>query len=65
MSDDAPSLPLRRALIIFYDDETNTVEVDDSEFGWLEVAELLRTALDYAEMNAPNFAYDESEQSDE
>ncbi len=43
----------RRALVIFYDDATNTVELNADEFTWLEVPELLRAALDLAEWNAP------------
>lgn len=57
MSDDAVELPPdpsnRRALVIFYCDETNTVELSADEFSWLEVPELLRAALDVAEWNAP------------
>jgi hypothetical protein len=43
----------RRALIIFYDDATNTIEMEDGEFSYLEVPELLRAAMDLAEFNAP------------
>lgn len=59
MSDEMPAT--RRALVIWYDDETNTVELDDSEFSWLEVPELLRVALDAAEMNTATPAYDTEE----
>ncbi len=64
MSDDLPELPQRRALIIFYDDETNEIELCSDEFGPLEVPELLRTALDLAELDLPTPVHDESE-SDE
>lgn len=54
MSEAMPPDPSqRRALVIFYDDETNTVELSADEFTWLEVPELLRCALDVAEYNAP------------
>ena len=45
--------PERRALIIWYDDATNTVSLYDDEFSYLEVPELLRAAMDQAEWNAP------------
>lgn len=58
MSDDeTPQMPLdpvnRRALVVWYDDETNTVSLDGCEFTWLEVPELLKAALDIAEENLP------------
>lgn len=63
MNDDAIELPAklpeelvaqdRRALVIYYDDATNTVDLYLDEFTWLEVPELLRAALDVAEFNAP------------
>lgn len=52
MSDDLPN-PGRRALVVWYDDDTNTVEVDASAFTWLELPELLRAAMDYAELGLP------------
>lgn len=55
----------RRALVIWYDDDTNTVEVDAAAFTWLELPELLRVALDYAEMCLPGFDLAESETPDE
>jgi hypothetical protein len=62
MSNEEPQF--RRALVIWYDDDTNTVEVDASAFGWLELPTLLQTALDYAEMQLPSFDY-ETESPDE
>ena len=55
MSEEAmpPDPTERRALVIFYDDDTNTIELAADEFSWLEVPELLRAALDLAEFNAP------------
>jgi hypothetical protein len=58
-------LPGRRALIVWYDDETNEIELYSEEFGPLEVPELLRTALDLAELALPTPVYDESESDDE
>jgi len=54
MSDELPS-PNRRLLIVWYYDDENRVEVDASEFSWLELPELLRAALDYAEENLPHY----------
>ena len=67
MSSPGPMPPLsgRRALIVWYDDVTNNVEVDASAFSWLELPELLRVALDYAELNLPSFDLEESETPDE
>lgn len=45
--------PGRRACVIWFDDDTNTVEVEAPDFTWLELPELLRVALDWAEFNAP------------
>lgn len=63
--DDELETPVRRALVILYDDATNTVEVQAEAFGWLEVPELLRVAMDWAEMNVPGFDYEESGSPDE
>jgi hypothetical protein len=63
MSEEMP--PTRRALIIWYSDETNEIELDDSEFSYLEVPELLRCALDAAELNAPTPAYETEDSEDE
>lgn len=57
MSDELPD-PGRRALVIWYCDDTNTVEVDASAFTWLELPELLKAAMDYAEMCLPQFDYE-------
>lgn len=56
MSDEIPVT--RRALVIWYDDETNEIELEDDAFSYLEVPELLRCALDAAEMNTPTPAYE-------
>lgn len=65
MSDELPN-PGRRALIIWYDDAENCVELDDTAFTPLEVPEMLRVALDIAEDNLPNPAYaDDTEGTDE
>lgn len=59
-----PEFPSRRALIVWYDDTTNTVELYDEEFSWMEVPELLRAAIDIAEENLPRryHADDEAEE---
>jgi hypothetical protein len=58
MSEEMPPDPVtRRALVVWYDDETNTVSLDDDAFSYLEVPELLRAALDIAEENLPTRAY--------
>lgn len=63
MSEETPELPDpgRRALVIWYSDEGNSVELDAAAFSWLEVPELLRVALDIAEDNLPHPLYDETE----
>lgn len=53
--------PARRACVIWYSDDENIVEVDARDFSWLELPELLRVALDYAEMQLPSFDLEESE----
>lgn len=53
MSSPTPDMPDRRALIIYYDDERNEVEVYAEEFSPLEVPELLRVALDLSEADLP------------
>lgn len=60
-ADDLPEFHSRRALIVWYDDTTNTVELYDEEFSWLEVPELLRAAMDKAELNLPSTNYEEEE----
>lgn len=63
MSDEElPEVPGRRALIIWYDDETNTIEMYADEFGALEVPELLKVALDIAEGELPVPVYDDTEE---
>lgn len=57
-----PDLPDRRALIIYYSDDDNTVELYAEEFGALEVPELLRVALDLAEADLPTPVYDDTEE---
>lgn len=52
-----PDPATRRALIIYYDDQTNEVELYSDEFGPLEVPELLRVALDLAEESLPSPLY--------
>lgn len=64
MSDELPGETARRILVIYYDDDTNAVEVDASDFSWLELPELLKAAMDYAELNLPSFNL-ESESTDE
>lgn len=58
---DTPMPPARRALVIYYDDTLNAVEVDARDFTWLELPELLRVALDFAEYQLPSFDLEESE----
>lgn len=54
---DEPELPpdpvTQRALVIWYDDETNRVTLDADAFSWLEVPQLLRAAQDIADDNYP------------
>lgn len=62
MSDELPPDPVtRRALVIWYDDAENTVEMDADAFTWLEIPELLRAAQDLADANVPNLAHDTEE----
>lgn len=62
---DLPPSPTRRALVIWYDPSTNEVTVEAEAFSWLELPELLRAALDYAELNLPSCSYETEGASDE
>lgn len=53
MSDVELPHPGRRALVIWYDDAANTVEMDAEAFTWLEVPVLLHVAMGIAEENLP------------
>jgi hypothetical protein len=66
MNDEMPTDPVtRRACVIWYDDDANTVSVDAPEFSWLELPELLRAALDIAEDSLPSREFaDDTEDSE-
>lgn len=57
-----PPSPTRRALVIWYSDETNEVELEAEAFSVLEVPELLRVAMDLAEEYLPTPIHESEEQ---